>query len=39
MEFDDIIMTFTDQNGRPAEIENSSDLMLIINKYRWRVIL
>ena len=34
MEFDDIIMTFTDQNGRPTEIENSGDLMLIINKYR-----
>ena len=34
MEFDDIIITFTDQNGRPTETENSGDLMLMINKYR-----
>ena len=39
MEFDDIIITFTDQNGWLAEIETSGDMMLIIKKYRWHVIL
>ena len=30
-EFDDIIITFTDQNGRPLEIEDNLNLTLLIN--------
>ena len=32
LEFDKIIITFTDQNGRPLEIENNCSLTLLINK-------
>ena len=31
-EFDEIIKTFTDQNGRPLEIEDKVNLTLLINK-------
>ena len=31
-EFDEIIMTFMDQNGRPLEIEDKVNLTLLINK-------
>ena len=31
-EFDEIIITFMDQNGRPLEIENKVNLTLLINK-------
>ena len=31
-EFDEIIITFTDQNGRPLEIEDKVNLTLLINK-------
>ena len=31
-EFDDIIITFTDQNGRELEIEDKVNLTMIINK-------
>ena len=31
-EFDEIIITFTDQNDRPLEIEDKVDLALLINK-------
>ena len=31
-EFDEIIITFTDQNGRPLEIEDKVNLKLLINK-------
>ena len=30
-EFDEIIITFTDQNGRPLEIEDKVNLTLLIN--------
>ena len=30
--FDEIIITFTDQNGRPLEIEDKFNLALLINK-------
>ena len=30
-EFDEIIITFTDQNGRPLEIEDKTNLTLFIN--------
>ena len=30
--FDEIIVTFTDQNGRPLEIEDKVNLTLLINK-------
>ena len=32
IEFDEIIMTFTDENGRPLEVEDNVDLALLINK-------
>ena len=32
-EFDKIIKTFTDQNGRTLEIEAKVNLTLLINKY------
>ena len=31
-EFDEIVITFTDQNGRPLEIEDKVNLTLGINK-------
>ena len=31
-EFDEIIITFTDQNGRQLEIEDKVNLTLLINK-------
>ena len=31
--FDEIIIKFTEQNGRPLEIENKVDLTLLTNKY------
>ena len=31
-EFDEIIIPFTDQNGRPLEIEDKINLTLLINK-------
>ena len=31
-DFDDIIITFTDQNGRSLEIEDKANLTLLINK-------
>ena len=31
-EFDEIIITFTDQNGRPLEIETKVNLALLIDK-------
>ena len=31
-EFDEIIITFTDQNGRPLEMEDKVNLTLLINK-------
>ena len=31
-EFDEIIITFTDQNGRPLEIEDKVNLTELINK-------
>ena len=33
-EFDEIIITFTDQNGRPLEIEDKVNLTLLINKQK-----
>ena len=33
-EFDKIIITFTDQNGRPLGIEDKVNLKLLINKYK-----
>ena len=30
--FDEIIITFADQNGRPLEIEDKVNLILLINK-------
>ena len=38
-EFDDIIITFTDQNGRSLEIEDKVNLTLLINKQKWHIIL
>ena len=33
-EFDEIIITFTDQIGKPLETEHKVDLTLLINKYK-----
>ena len=33
-EFDEIIITFTDQNGRALEIEDKVNLTLLINKWK-----
>ena len=33
-ELDEIIITFTDQNGIPLEIEDKVQLALLINKYK-----
>ena len=39
IEFDEIIITSIDQNGRPLEIEDQVNLTLLINKQKWYVIL
>ena len=33
-EFDEIIITFIDQNGRPLEIEDRISLTLLINEWK-----
>ena len=33
-EFDKIIITFTDQNGRQLETENKVHLTMLINRYK-----
>ena len=33
-EFDEIIITFTDQNSRPLEIKDKINLTLVINKWK-----
>ena len=38
-EFDDIIITFRDQNGRTLEIKDKVNLSLIINKWKWHVLI
>ena len=38
-ESDDIKITFTDQNGRPLEVEDKVNLVLLINKWKWYVVL
>ena len=38
-EFDEIFITFTDQNGRTSEIEDKVTLALLIGKQKCRVIL
>ena len=32
IEFDEIVITFTDQNGKPLELEEKVDLTLLSNK-------
>ena len=32
--FDETIITFTGENGRPLEIEDECNLMVLINKYK-----
>ena len=39
IEFDDTTIAFTDQNGRPLEIEDKVNLTLLINKLKSHVIL
>ena len=38
-ELNDITITFTDQNGRSLETEDKANLILLINKQKWHVIL
>ena len=38
-EFDEIIISFTDQNNRLLEIEGKVNLTMLINKWKWCVIL
>ena len=38
-EFNEIIITITDQNGRPLEIEYKVNLTLLINKLKCDVVL
>ena len=38
-EFDEIMVTCTDQNGRSLGIEDKVNLTLLINKLKWRNIL
>ena len=37
-EFNETIIKFTNQNGRPLEIEGKVNLILLIKKYKWQVI-
>ena len=38
-EFDEIIIRFTDENNRLLEIEDKVNLTMLINKWKWCVIL
>ena len=38
-EFDEIIITFMDQNGRPLEVEDKVNSILLISKSKLQVIL
>ena len=38
-EFDEIIITFTDQNGGLLETEDKVNLTLLVNKHTWHDIL
>ena len=38
-ELDEIMITFMDQIGRLLEIEDQVNLTLLINKYKWHVIV
>ena len=38
-EFNEVIITFMDQNGRPLKIEDKNNLTLLINKYKCNDIL
>ena len=38
-EFDEIIISFTDQNNRLLEIEDKVNLTMLINKWKWCAIL
>ena len=38
-EFDEVIITFTNQNGRVLELKYSVNLTLLINKLKWHFIL
>ena len=38
-EFDKTIKRFTNENGRPLEIKDKVNLILLIDKIKWRVIL
>ena len=38
-ESDDVKITFTDQNGRPLEVEDKVNLVLLIDKWKWYVVL
>ena len=38
-EFDEIFIALTDQNSRPLEIEDKVNLTLLVNKWKWYVIL
>ena len=37
--FDEIMITFTDQDGKPLQIEDKADLTLLINKQKFKDIL
>ena len=37
--YPEFVITFMDWNGRPLEIKDKVSLTLLINKYRWHVIL
>ena len=37
-EFDEIIIIFTDQNGRPLEIDDKVYLTMLINKKKWHAL-
>ena len=37
--FDEIIITFTDKNGKPLQIEDKANLTLLINKQKFKDIL
>ena len=36
-EFDEIMIAFMDQNGRPLEVEDKVNLTLLINKQKYSI--
>ena len=37
-EFNEVLIAFINQNGRPLEIEDKVNLTLLVNKHKWHAL-